>query len=123
MRVLLWAFSPELFLKSDDALAREAPSARLVDIWHPTPVPAPASTPSKRATGPSPIARQLAVQRHLRHKAGRKAPAANRAPLRKKRTAKRRPGASVNRPAKPLASAKSKKRSAPRRHVWLAAKH
>lgn len=123
MRVLLWAFSPELFLKSDDALAREAPSARLVYISPPTPVPAPASTPTKRATGPSPIARQLAVQRHLRRKSGRKTTKANRAPLRKKRTAQRRPATSVNRPAKQRASAKSKKRSAPRRHVWLAAKH
>lgn len=141
MRVFSWAFWRTLFLKSDDALARELPLARLPLPEHqlrivaperptleiPAVTPSVVDPPAERSKRP--LAGQLAVQRHLRRIAKRKrnrSKVKSAAKYKTRASVPRRMSTPVNRPtSKRAAAAKrnaGKKRNTPSRHVWLSAK-
>lgn len=142
MRVLSWTFWRSLLWKSDDALARAMPLAQLPLPEHqlrlvvPAPfVVAPAAEPilvepaHAEPAPPRPLARQLAVQRHLTRISKRKRA---RSKLKSKPKPKKAPSVprhrstAVNRPSSKRAAAArrnaGKKRTTPRRHVWLSSK-
>lgn len=141
MRLLSWTFWRTLLWKSDDALARALPLAelplpahqlRLVVPESPVSV-SPIETAVETIKVPSapqrPLAKQLAVQRHLTRIAKRKRPASRlKSKPKPKKTSSppRRNSAAANRPSSKRASAAKrkagKKRTPARRHVWLAAK-
>lgn len=141
MRVFSWAFWRTFFLKADDALARAMPHVAFpvprlqphvaTEVVAPPVAPA-APTDVTAAVSPAPprpLAKQLAVQRHLTRIAKKKQRRTKPRPAAKKKPkpcAARRASTATNRPSsKRTAAAKrnaGKKRNIPRRHVWLSAK-
>lgn len=149
MRIFLWSWWRDLFLKSDDALARPAPHftisstlppAMLASLLPPNvfaaeaasarpdddlgleraaPFATEAQTPRKVSFA-RPLAGQLAVQQRLNRVA--KAARSKTAPA-KTHTAPRarKTGASINRPSRP-AEAPRRKRTSQRRQAWVPAR-
>ena len=138
MRVFSWAFWRTFFLKADDALARAMPPVsfppqQLLPQITIEPAASPTQSPPDVAEAvspapPRPLAKQLAVQRHLTRIAKKKQRAKTKPKAKKKPkpyALSRKPSA-INRPSSKRAAAAKrnagKKRVIPRRHVWLSAK-
>lgn len=134
MRVLLWPLCREVFLKSDDALARGIPASELAlpddqlqlvfgAAHEPKACEVQLEEPAAEPRRPHPIAGQLAVQRQLGRKVKRKrnVPSAKAKRNRSHRQPPR-PAALVNRPRRARDETSGKKRRPPRRHVWLSSR-